>query len=256
MFKEDLINDIADGVMRLQEKENDTIPFMQKQLTEIHQSINNLVKAMEMGNALRETKQRFDELEARMAEFETDMIKQGIQEEIITREQLVEWLEKMKRLELSSDDSKRKLVDYFVNSVYLYNDKVVINFNCRKGASTLAENSVFDEPTIGVDGVGKETIRNFIRELNEQNNITMLFTTHDMQDIEKTCKRLIIIDEGAKVYDGSLMGIRERYGTSCQLDVEFSGKTDVDPIEKVEIEELENNKNASFSRAKMYISTS
>ncbi|MDE6674977.1 MAG: ATP-binding cassette domain-containing protein, partial [Acetatifactor sp.] len=52
----------------------------------------------------------------------------------------------------------------------------------------------FDEPTIGVDVVGKETIRNFICELNARDRVTMLFTTHDMQDIEKTCKRLIIID--------------------------------------------------------------
>ncbi|MGN1120175.1 MAG: ATP-binding cassette domain-containing protein, partial [Oscillospiraceae bacterium] len=82
----------------------------------------------------------------------------------------------------------------------------------------------FDEPTIGVDVVGKETIRSFIRELNQQDNVTMIFTTHDMQDIEKTCKRLIIIDEGAKVYDGTLSGIREKYGTSRQLDVEFGGR--------------------------------
>ena len=138
MSKEDLINDIADSVMNLQEKENTTIPLMQKQLAEIHQSINNLVKAMEMGMVSRETKQRFDELEARRAELETDIIKQEIQEEIITREQVVEWLKEMKRLDLSLDDSKRKLVDTFVNSVYLYDDKVVIIFNCREGASTLA----------------------------------------------------------------------------------------------------------------------
>ena len=56
----------------------------------------------------------------------------------------------------------------------------------------------FDEPTIGVDVVGKETIRDFIRELNEEDGVTMIFTTHDMQDIEKTCKRLIIIDEGSR----------------------------------------------------------
>ena len=138
MFKEDLINDIADSVMRLQEKENTTIPLMQKQLAEIHQSINNLVKAMEMGIVSRETKQRFEELEAQRTELETDIIKQEIQEEIITREQVVEWLKEMKRLDLSLDDSKRKLVDTFVNSVYLYDDKVVIIFNCREGASTLA----------------------------------------------------------------------------------------------------------------------
>lgn len=100
----------------------------------------------------------------------------------------------------------------------------------------------FDEPTIGVDVVGKETIRSFIRELNGQDNVTMLFTTHDMQDIEKTCDRLIIIDEGAKVYDGTLPGIRERYGTTRQLDVEFSAPEQIEPIEQVEIIELENNK--------------
>lgn len=70
----------------------------------------------------------------------------------------------------------------------------------------------------------------------------MIFTTHDMQDIEKTCKRLIIIDEGAKVYDGTLSGIREKYGTSRQLDVEFGCKEEIAPIDKVDIIELENNK--------------
>ncbi len=100
----------------------------------------------------------------------------------------------------------------------------------------------FDEPTIGVDVVGKKTIRSFIRELNEQDNVTMIFTTHDMQDIEKTCNRLIIIDEGSKVYDGTLSGIREKYGTSRQLDVEFGCNESISPIDNVEIVELENNK--------------
>jgi ABC-2 type transport system ATP-binding protein len=80
----------------------------------------------------------------------------------------------------------------------------------------------FDEPTIGVDVMGKETIRSFIKELNDTDGITMIFTTHDMQDIEKTCKRLIIIDEGSKVYDGSLNGIREQFSTTRQVIVEFA----------------------------------
>lgn len=97
----------------------------------------------------------------------------------------------------------------------------------------------FDEPTIGVDVVGKETIRNFLCELNERDRVTMLFTTHDMQDIEKTCKRLIIIDQGEKVYDGLLSGIRSAYGTTRQLDVEFSEDCTVKPIEHVEIRETD-----------------
>lgn len=97
----------------------------------------------------------------------------------------------------------------------------------------------FDEPTIGVDVVGKETIRNFICELNERDKVTMLFTTHDMQDIEKTCNRLIIIDEGAKVYDGLLSGIRKAYGTTRQVDVEFAGDCVVKPMEHVQVRELD-----------------
>lgn len=100
----------------------------------------------------------------------------------------------------------------------------------------------FDEPTIGVDVTGKERIRDFIRELNRQDKVTMLFTTHDMQDIEKTCDRLVIIDEGSKVYDGTLQGIREQYGTTRQLDVEFAGEEKIAPIHKVEIIDLEDNK--------------
>lgn len=97
----------------------------------------------------------------------------------------------------------------------------------------------FDEPTIGVDVVGKETIRNFLCELNARDQVTMLFTTHDMQDIEKTCKRLIIIDKGSKVYDGLLSGIRKAYGTTRQVDIEFAEDCTVAAMEHVEIRELD-----------------
>ena len=96
----------------------------------------------------------------------------------------------------------------------------------------------FDEPTIGVDVVGKQVIREFIRELNERNGVTMIFTTHDIQDIDKTCERLIIINEGTKMYDGSLHGIREKYGTTRQLDVEFNFECDVRPMEHVKMQPI------------------
>ena len=97
----------------------------------------------------------------------------------------------------------------------------------------------FDEPTIGVDVVGKENIRNFIRELNAEDGVTMLFTTHDMQDIEKTCNRLIIINKGSKIYDGTLEGIRKLHGSSRQLDVFFMNDEMVKAIPDVEIEEVD-----------------
>ncbi len=100
----------------------------------------------------------------------------------------------------------------------------------------------FDEPTIGVDVLGKETIREFIRELNHEDKVTMLFTTHDMQDIEKTCNRLIIIDKGSKMYDGSLQSIREKYGTERRLIVELNHEEELETIHGVTIESLENCK--------------
>ncbi len=107
----------------------------------------------------------------------------------------------------------------------------------------------FDEPTIGVDVVGKERIREFIRELNAEDKVSMLFTTHDMQDIEKTCKRLIIIDKGTKVYDGTLSGVRETYGATRQLDVEFRDDCEIAPIRDVEIRQFDDEN----SRKKRFI---
>ncbi len=100
----------------------------------------------------------------------------------------------------------------------------------------------FDEPTIGVDIIGKETIRSFIKELNEKDKVTMIFTTHDMQDIEQTCNRLIIIDKGSIMYDGSLHEIRNKYGTSRELIAEFNEETRVQPINDVIIEDKEDRR--------------
>ena len=101
----------------------------------------------------------------------------------------------------------------------------------------------FDEPTIGVDVVGKEKIRSFIKKLNAEDKVSMIFTTHDMQDIEKTCNRLIIIDKGSKVYDGSIQGIKEKYGTTRKLQVEFNESYDISLLERelnnIDIKDLE-----------------
>lgn len=81
---------------------------------------------------------------------------------------------------------------------------------------------LFDEPTIGLDVVAKEKIREFLRQVNRLKGTTMLFTTHDMQDIEKTCERMIIIDRGKKIFDGTVGEIKNRFGGTRILAVEFT----------------------------------
>ena len=78
-----------------------------------------------------------------------------------------------------------------------------------------------DEPTIGVDVVAKERLRNFIKEINRERKVTVLLTTHDMRDIEKLCTRMMIIDHGQMIYDGSVEQIREKYGRHRTLVVQF-----------------------------------
>ena len=78
-----------------------------------------------------------------------------------------------------------------------------------------------DEPTIGLDLVVKDNIRRAIKEINEKYQTTVILTTHDIGDIEELCSRIIIIDEGKKIYDGSLGDLKEIYGTRRTVSVEI-----------------------------------
>src|SRR5919108_2452907 len=79
-----------------------------------------------------------------------------------------------------------------------------------------------DEPTIGLDVVAKHRIRDFLQRINRERGVTVVLTTHDMADVEQLCSRLLIIDHGRLLYDGSLAGIRERLGTERTLVVDLA----------------------------------
>jgi len=79
-----------------------------------------------------------------------------------------------------------------------------------------------DEPTIGLDVVAKENIRQFIQHINRQRGTTVILTTHDMSDVEKLCERVLIIDHGKLLFDGSLEQIRKRFGGKRHLMVDFA----------------------------------
>jgi ABC-2 type transport system ATP-binding protein len=78
-----------------------------------------------------------------------------------------------------------------------------------------------DEPTIGLDVVSKGRLREFLRTLNAERGTTLMLTTHDLQDIEALCDRVIVIDHGTAVFDGPLTALRERGGSSRTLVVDL-----------------------------------
>ncbi|KOO41044.1 ABC transporter ATP-binding protein [Priestia koreensis] len=78
-----------------------------------------------------------------------------------------------------------------------------------------------DEPTIGLDVLVKLKIRQFLKEINEKYNTTILLTTHDLADIEALCERVVMLDEGNIIYDGSLKKLRSNWGGQKQVSFEF-----------------------------------
>ncbi|GAC1654505.1 MAG: ATP-binding cassette domain-containing protein [Vulcanimicrobiaceae bacterium] len=76
-----------------------------------------------------------------------------------------------------------------------------------------------DEPTIGLDVVAKEAIRNFIKSINGERGTTIILTTHDLADVERLCRRIVLIDTGTIIYDGPVERIKEQYGTHRTLSI-------------------------------------
>ncbi|MCB5167237.1 ATP-binding cassette domain-containing protein [Streptomyces bambusae] len=78
-----------------------------------------------------------------------------------------------------------------------------------------------DEPTIGLDVVSKAKVRAFLRDMNAESGTTVLLTTHDLQDIEQLCERVMVIDHGRLVYDGPLSGLHSAGGSERTLVVDL-----------------------------------
>ena len=84
---------------------------------------------------------------------------------------------------------------------------------CEIAASLLHEPKILflDEPTIGLDAISKQIVRDFIKKINKEQKVTVILTTHDMSDIEALAKRIIMIGNGRVVYDGTLNNLKKKY---------------------------------------------
>jgi ABC-2 type transport system ATP-binding protein len=85
---------------------------------------------------------------------------------------------------------------------------------------------LLDEPTIGLDVVSKYAVREFLRETNEQRGTTVLLTTHDLDDVEQLCERMLVIDHGRVLRDGSVSDFKAEHGTHRTVVVDLETATE------------------------------
>lgn len=95
---------------------------------------------------------------------------------------------------------------------------------CELAMALLHEPEILflDEPTIGLDIEAKDRIREFLRTINRERSTTIILTTHDLADIEEICPRIIVINRGQLVYDGTIQALKAKLGSQRQVTIDFA----------------------------------
>ena len=137
VLNDDVIDRIAETIYNLQFKENTILKALKKSLSDVEIGINNMLNAIQMGVVTSSTKQRLEELEQRKSEIETSILNEEIEHPTLTKENIVFWISKFKYLDMDVEKNRQYLIDTFVNSVYLYDDKLVITYNIKDGTRTI-----------------------------------------------------------------------------------------------------------------------
>ena len=128
-----VIDLLADKLLEYQSKENTRLPVLQAELNEVKRRIDNLVAAIEQGILTPSTKARMEELEQQREALETSILQEQIEKPPITREQILFWFDQFRHGDPADIAFQEKVIDCFVNSIYLFDDRIVVNFNYQEG---------------------------------------------------------------------------------------------------------------------------
>ena len=131
------IDAITSMVMALQDQESTALPMYEQQLQEANTAINNLLNAIQQGILTKSTKSRLEELEAARDELENKIALEKLAKPRVSEEQVRFFLYRFRSLDFTRPEHRKMLIDVFLNSVYVFNDKVVISCNYKDGTKTV-----------------------------------------------------------------------------------------------------------------------
>ncbi|MEI3250806.1 MAG: recombinase family protein [Faecalibacterium sp.] len=148
IFSDEIIERLIDLVMEAQQKENTRLPVLKEQLRDTEKRLANLLEAIEQGILTPTTKQRLDELEARKEALNTSILEEELKKPVLTREWMRFWFEKFRKGDMRDMEHQRQIIDTFVNSVYVFDDRVVLNFNFTDDSKTISREEVLGSSAV------------------------------------------------------------------------------------------------------------
>ena len=157
-----VIDLLADKLLEYQSQENTRLPVLQAELKEVKRRIDNLVAAIEQGILTPSTKARMEELEQQREALETSILQEQIEKPPITREQILFWFDQFRHGNPADIAFQEKVIDCFVNSIYLFDDRIVVNFNYQEGGRPVSLEEVLSSFLDG-NGAPKNALHESVR---------------------------------------------------------------------------------------------
>ena len=140
--------------MELQKVENTMIPVLERQLEDVRASIDNILKAIEMGVCTRSTKTRLEELETEEERIKGDICREQLDSRLVTEDQIWYIFDKFRQMDLSMPKQRQRLLDSFLQSIVLFDDKLIISFNYRSQPVTI----MLDQLVDFINGSGSDLV--------------------------------------------------------------------------------------------------
>ena len=131
------ISRIAEAIVALQEKEDTSLPAMRQQLTECEKAIDNMLNAIQMGVLTASTKERLEKLEMQREDLKLSILQAQMARPRYTKEQVVSWISRFKYGNVDDPQYQKQIIDTFINSIYVFDDKLVFTYNFKDGTETI-----------------------------------------------------------------------------------------------------------------------
>ena len=128
----------------MQAKEDTTIPALQQQLRDCEKGIENILNAIQIGILTVSTKERLEQLEQQRETLKASILQAQIARPQYSKEQIVQWISRFKYGNINDKAYQREIIDVFVNSVYVYDDKLVLTYNFKDGTQTITLKEIED----------------------------------------------------------------------------------------------------------------